>query len=637
MNKFFLNHGSLRNVLAGLAIAATQTAASAQDTALLTHGVTQNDPVYPYTGFSVNEDTNGFSAVVRFTPQQIEHFIGAKVLSIHIGWSGVYQSYTPDATAFVRTSLDGDDLATGTGNLSTDWNVITLDTPYEIKEGEDLILGYTVDLPAGIYGPCTTGYGKVEEGQTYISRPEENGERFWIDVSSSPEMAYPLMVFATAEVNGDKLRNIVAIDNLLTPSIINKGNVATGGMRISNNGINTVESIELTYTNNDGENWSETIELSSGINPNSSSTLYVPVPGMAGNDLKCVVSKVNGADNKNLTPAEFSILCVDSEISGQYARRPVMEYFASESEYKSAVYIDECIEPGIEGYSNDITKIYWHFGDQYQLGIAEEKDEVLDMLIDVYYGDKYKLYVPTSAIDRDLNLGLPTRYVVTLNSYLLGIVTPMFITGGYDYALNMPTFAGIDTKATVSDNIVNVNVTGNVAQGVLPEGEDLYVTVVALEDGVWSDSQEFPDLGDGLTVGEYTHNNLVRELLTDRWGDKIEIDAEGNFNMDFSFELLDEYNADNMRVAAFINRSGKNSNWKRNILNSSECSIISTGIESVKPSSDFTVEGNRIVAGDAEVEVYDLAGRKVNNNNLTTGVYIAKIAGSAESVKVFVK
>ena len=41
----------------------------------------------------------------------------------------------------------------------------------------------------------------------------------------------------------------------------------------------------------------------------------------------------------------------------------------------------------------------------------------------------------------------------------------MFITGGYDYALNMPTFAGIDTKATVSDNIVNVNVTGNVAQG----------------------------------------------------------------------------------------------------------------------------------------------------------------------------
>ena len=213
----------------------------------------------------------------------------------------------------------------------------------------------------------------------------------------------------------------------------------------------------------------------------------------------------------------------------------------------------------------------------------------------------------------------------------------MFITGGYDYALNMPTFAGIDTKATVSDNIVNVNVTGNVAQGVLPEGEDLYVTVVALEDGVWSDSQEFPDLGDGLTVGEYTHNNLVRELLTDRWGDKIEIDAEGNFNMDFSFELLDEYNADNMRVAAFINRSGKNSNWKRNILNSSECSIISTGIESVKPSSDFTVEGNRIVAGDAEVEVYDLAGRKVNNNNLTTGVYIAKIAGSAESVKVFVK
>ena len=109
------------------------------------------------------------------------------------------------------------------------------------------------------------------------------------------------------------------------------------------------------------------------------------------------------------------------------------------------------------------------------------------------------------------------------------------------------------------------------AQGVLPEGEDLYVTVVALEDGVWSDSREFPDLGDGLTVGEYTHNNLVRELLTDRWGDKIEIDAEGNFNMDFSFELLDEYNADNMRVAAFINRSGKNSNWKRNILNSSEC------------------------------------------------------------------
>ena len=145
------------------------------------------------------------------------------------------------------------------------------------------------------------------------------------------------MVFATAEVNGDKLCNIVAIDNLLTPSIINKGNVATGGMRISNNGINTVESIELTYTNNDGENWSETIELSSGINPNSSSTLYVPVPGMSGNDLKCVVSKVNGADNKNLTPAEFSILCVDSEISGQYARRPVISQASPSTSLQSTL------------------------------------------------------------------------------------------------------------------------------------------------------------------------------------------------------------------------------------------------------------------------------------------------------------
>ena len=96
----------------GIAAAALFAFSSPQsavaDTMLVSYGVTLDDAyaVYPYTGFCTTEDVKDLTIAVKFAESKIGEYAGSQLKSIYIGWSGVHQGYTPEATAFVRTSLN---------------------------------------------------------------------------------------------------------------------------------------------------------------------------------------------------------------------------------------------------------------------------------------------------------------------------------------------------------------------------------------------------------------------------------------------------------------------------------------------------------------------------------------------------
>ncbi len=61
-----------------------------------------------------------------------------------------------------------------------------------------------------------------------------------------------------------------------------------------------------------------------------------------------------------------------------------------------------------------------------------------------------------------------------------------------------------------------------------------------------------------------------------------------------------------------------------------------SGVEKVeKENTEIRVENGSVVAGDEEVEVYTLDGRRTRNSALASGLYIVK-AGN-RTVKVLVK
>ncbi|MDE5871123.1 MAG: Omp28-related outer membrane protein [Muribaculaceae bacterium] len=649
---------SLQRISSGVAKAAFTLALSmaafnaSADTMYVSHGVKTSDPVYPYTGFATKDDVKGMQVAVKLTNEMLAPLAGSKITAIHIGWAGIYQGSTPEATAFLRPNLNAADITTGVVKLSGDdgWNAAELDEPYTIKENDEIFMGYVVDAEAGVYGPCTLTWGSFAPDTHFLGNPEfrdADGNIEWEDLSlpGMMEMYCPLMLVAEVTVEGEGMQNRMLISQLATPSMLSQGMPATAAIQIQNTGSNDVESIKVCCVQEGSDTWSYPISLSSPIAPNSSAYVAIPVYAESTGVTTVSISDVNGVANGEEGGCKFAPIVVPQATSGRYVRRPLMEYFASESVYQSAAYDEGIVTPAFSEYAGRISRINWHSTDQFQIGLADDRDEAISLLLDVADNDSSKIYLPTLMLDRDMNLSVEPRILFSLfRNPMLGVLYSPFAEYSYEYALDQPTFAGLQVKASVDNDVVTLTVEGDADLSVLPAGEELRLTVVLVEDGIESDSQEFPGgNGDGSNPGHVVHDCVARQLLTDRWGDPIEF-KDGKFSMSFATELDYDNVVANMRAVAFINRPKTNSMWERSIINSAECGLVTTGVSSI--SSDIAslrpmVNGSSIIAPEgASMAVYTASGMSVAPDHLSAGIYLVKVKannGSSATFKVVVK
>lgn len=636
-----LQRFSLRTTISSLALAISAGAFLASaDTMYLSHGVKTSDPVYPYTGFSTNEDVADLSVAVKLDKDMLSPYVGADITSLYIGWAGVYQGSTPDATIFLRPGLNEENTATGSVTLSggDGWNVAKFDTPYTIKEGDELFMGYTVDMKSGVYGPCTLVWGSFDAETHFISRPDyttPDGLPEWLDLSEPGmmEMACPLMLVAEIEVGGSDFQNRVFLNKAAVPSMLSMGEAATAGISVTNTGSNPVESITVTSTQEGQEPWSMAFDLSHPIESGNSSVITVPVYAGAKGETVLTISKVNGEDNGENSEWRFNPIVVPQATAERYTRRPLIEYFASESNHLSAAYDEGIVTPGLEPYTEKVTRINWHANDQFQLGLADDRDYVVDYMVEIAKNDSSKIYFPTVIVDRDMNLGIEANFAVSsLHTPMLGVLYSPFAEMSYEYALEQPTFAGLEISSTLNEDVVTLNISGDADLSVLPEGESLMLTVLLVEDGIESDSQEYPGGdGSGSNPGNVVHNYLVRQLLTDMWGDPISFNGD-KFNATFTAYLDYDNVATNMRAVAFINRQKANGMWERNVINSTECEITQTGVCPILSEASAlrpTVDGNSIISPEGAVmSVYTSAGLPSSADGLAPGIYIVKVYGA---------
>lgn len=641
----------LRGVLGALAFSLVSFSVAA-DSMYVSHGVKTNDPVYPYTGFASNEDVPGFSVAVKLTKDMLAPYAGAKLTDLHIGWAGIYQQSTPVATAFLRPGLNEADLVTTEVELnsSSGWNIATFSEPYIIQENDELFMGYVFDSTKGVYGPCTLTWGSFEPETHFIGNPafvDDDGNMEWLDLSEPGmmEMACPLMLVAEIEVGGEEFQNRVLLSTVVMPSMLSAGVPTGAGVQLANTGSNEVNSITVSCTQDNQEPWSYTVELSNPIPSSGSAIISVPVCAEGKGEASFSISEVNGQPNNDETFWKFTPVVIPSSVSELYTRRPLMEYMASESNYRSAEYDETIVTPAFEAYADRISRINWHTTDQFQLGLADDRDKALDLVVEIAKNDSSLVYLPTVMVDRDMNLGLEARYcVMAVPTPMLGVIFSPFAENTYEYALAQPTFAALQVEALLDNDQLVINVEGEAELSVLPEGENLMLTVVLVEDGIESDSQEYPGgTGEGPNPGHVVHNCLARQLLTDLFGDPIDF-VDGKFSASFTAELDYDNVADNMRVIAFINRPKENSMWSRSVINSAECALTSSGVSPILTNTSSlrpVVEGNTIVCPDgATMMVYTSAGVSVPAKNLQAGIYIVKVTGAngtSATFKMFVK
>lgn len=642
--------GFSSKAVAATALALAMGVSAYADTMYVSYGVKNSDPVYPYTGFSTNENVDDMSTAVLLTKEMLAPYAGASLKAVYVGWSGVHQGYTPAAKVFLRHSLNDSDFVSKEVELTAadGMNRVEFDEPYVIGADEEIYMGYTVDMVSGVYGPCTLVWGSFPEATHFVSRPDikdEDGNPEWLDLATPGmmDMACPLILVAEVEVGEEDFDDKMAINRAAFPSMYLAGADVTGCVSVSNTGSNDINSITVSYLGADGKDWSMDVELSKPIVQNSSMTVAVPVHVDVTGETVMTISKVNGNPNKEKGEWRFNAVAVPEEVAKGYSRRALVEYFASESEYRSAEYESKIVGPALEKYAGQVTRVNWHVDDQFQLGLADDRDDALDFAVEIAKGDKSLIYLPNIMVDRDMNLVDANYAISTIKSPLIGILYSPFAEASYEYALAQPTFASVEVAARSEGNEIKVDVKGMADLSVLPEGEKLMLTVLLLEDGVESDSQEYPGgTGGESNPGYVVHNRMVRQCLTDIWGDEVKFD--GN-SFSASFTAVPDYdnNVANMVAVAFLNRCKDNGMWERSVINSAESAMDTSGVDAVAADADelrpMMVGGELVAPAGAEMKVYTADGVAMSGA-LPAGLYIVNVRGAdgaSASYKIVVK
>ena len=106
-----------------------------------------DDYIYPWDGLSLDYDAR-VGVAIKLPRDMFKTYIGGKVTALRLGWDDSELTGTFDM--FIRTSFDGEDLATGHGTGKFGWNELELDAPFEIPDTDELVVGYYTDLMAKV-------------------------------------------------------------------------------------------------------------------------------------------------------------------------------------------------------------------------------------------------------------------------------------------------------------------------------------------------------------------------------------------------------------------------------------------------------------------------------------------------------
>lgn len=592
-----------------------------------------NDDIWPSDGLSLSFDSRvGVGAIL--TRKMFEPYIGGKMAYMIVGWDDKGSKAKYDC--FVRSNeFNNEDITTGSDSVAFGWNIIPLNYA-EIPDADRLCIGFYTDLKKNV---CSIPflYPKNTPNSIFLHSGETDaeGKEIWYDMHTIENMGKMPIILVLEDKEG-RFVNMVSLDGIRFNPVVWSGDVHEAIIKLTNSGSNSIQQIEVTTKFGEDE-MSDIVELEDPILTGTYQKIRVPIYCLGSGIHEISISKINRAKARGNNKTEADMIGVPYDLEGQYTSRPVLEFFTSEENYMTPKYFNELFWPGFSPNADDYTLIMPHFDDKYMTG----DNEALLQMLRLVDNDSSQVAVPSFTINRSDNL----EYCVGIDNSVFhnGIPFPEAIAQipMYSNILSKPTFASVNINAQFTNDLNNVDitVTGNVAENVMPDGEPLYLTVYLMERNVHSFDQVFwDDKESGSNKGEYIHKCIIRDILTDFWGNQLE-KTGGEYTQSFSVELDPEWETNNLYVVAFLNRSIDNRLLKRNIINSNEGTINwPEAVTSVNNDNNITITtlgGTIYVNGSTtNVQVYNLAGTRLNNNNLPCGVYLVRHNNTTAKVLV---
>lgn len=599
--------------------------------------------IWPFDGLSLDYDAK-VGVGIKITRDMFKDYIGGKIVAVRAGWDD--EATDGYFNCFVRTeSFTGTDLATGKGAVSFGWNEIPVKEPISIPPADALYVGFYADLKKDVCSiPFIYPYGSYDSTNCCYLHVEgdidESGKERWINMSSEYQ---PMAIVLVVEDTEGKFKNIIVYNSLRADIVVPQDVTGTGIISISNKGTNSIESLEITTSLGEQSSATE-IALSNPIAQEHEVSLNIPVHCFGTGEHTVTITKINGEAAKDTYSQSINLIGVPEDVSENYTFRPVVHFFGSENNYMIPSYFDEIFWPGFELFEGEMTLICPHADDKFQTDYKFDTNyddayaDALNEMISLCGNDLMKVGLPSTTINRSDYISCVAPLEGTPFQY--GIIFEDYIVPLYEEVVAKPTFASIDIETSYNKETkqATVKVFGDVADGIMPEGEPLYLTVYLMEKDVETWDQMFWEDKEGEVPEPklYTHKNVIREILTYYWGDELTMngnDYEQTFTIDIDTEA---YKGENLYITAFLNRGEKNHHLQRQIINSDEASLnIESGINDVNSDNAYiaieTVGGQVLVNGQVG-ELYNLAGSRIINSNVAPGIYIVKAVVNGETV-----
>lgn len=591
-------------------------------------GYVDNDvPIYDNYGIGGFAEEYNVGGAIKLESNMLQMYKGGRIVGLAIGYSS---SIGVSADIFIREDINGQNICGGNGNLNFGWNIVDFDEPVLIGDDtKDLFFGFYVTLPAQQYAVPTQMYAIVGNSCYLWTQDNMDGEvEVWEELSKDYGM---LVIKAVIECDGGLFDNMVELISIRNHNLHIIGNSNEYIlMKVKNVGMNSVNSLGVTFNYN-GEEIKEEGNLGGILEPGKTETVQITFPTLGTGTVEVTLDKANGEKNKLDGSLALDVWGIAEDVAAKYKKRPLLEFFESETNSLIQQYKTEYFMPGFEPYADRISVLARHCDDQYQMGDNED----LRLLLDLVDNDSMNVYIPTFSLDRMDNLSDPIGHGY---GPVLDIIFPDYVSPVYEEAVAMPTFASVNIASEIDESKKNLKVTisGEIEEGIMGE-EPIFLSVYVTENNVDASSQQTKE-----PIVGYVHNNVIRLQPTDMYGLQLENNG-GAYSESFDLELEKEWKIDDMKIVACLNRGPENGYYDKEIINSAEFDVknSATGLYSGSHCkfNVYAGEGNIIVEGAEDVEIYDVQGNRIMTNSGLYGLYVVKVyTQDGYSVyKVFVK
>jgi len=520
-----------------------------------------------------------------------------------------------DCKIWVRETLDGENLAEATFTPSTSWIGANFDTPIEMPS-TGVYVGYTFTLSNWYsdYDYTPIVYCSKVVKNAFWAKTTSGGS--WENQSSKGALAGQVIVGG-----GSIGTNSVAVDDDLNDIVTVKGRTIPVTLTLINQGSAGVNSIDYTYTL-DGTTGEGHADLATPIEAmykaQGTCTITLPASSKIGTQVVDItVNKVNGEANEETENNVASFALGVLEYSAD--RKSLVEtYVSAKKQYSPLAYVGmENLKDSLNDTEDiDVIPVAIHVGDAMALDAYSDWTSSINSYptchIDrtkwthPYYGDATSAPYHFQADD----------VVEDYNNAVSEVEVAVHATWNpdEDTQVNASTDLNFLTEADKSAYRIIYML---VADSLSGEGSDWdQVNYICYYGSSYPDDDMAYYRDEcGYTITGHVYNNVVIDINNVR-----------------GQALNDETNDNTLTIPEWA-ANGKNFRVVAALYNEVNGQITNADVTTVTDAgaiSDIFAEDNT----DAPVNIYNLQGQRINEDNMQQGIYIVKKGSQTKKIMV---